>query len=121
MDEQALLRAAIDLITAKKGERIVAIDLRDVSIPTSYFVVTDGDNPTHVKAIVSNLMEKFPRKTLHREGLSERRWVVLDYGEIVVHVFASEARDFYDIESLWADHIIETEPSTSETSQDRAL
>ena len=109
MDEETLLRAAIDLIAEKKGERIVVIDLRDTSIPTGYFVIAEGENPVHVKAIVSNLMERFPQKAIHREGLSERRWVVLDYGELVVHVFQSETRDFYDIESLWADRIIETE------------
>ena len=100
--------------TEKKGERTVAIDLRDVSIPTSFFLITAADNPVHVKAIVSNLMEKLPRRALHREGLSERRWVVLDYGDIVIHVFQREAREFYDIESLWADHIIETAISFGE-------
>ncbi len=107
MDELSLLRAALSLIAEKKGENPVAIDLRDVSIPTSYFLITAGENPVHVKAIVSNLMEKFPRKAINREGLSERRWVVLDYGELVIHVFLHETREFYDLESLWADHIIE--------------
>ena len=106
MDEETLLRAAIDLIAEKKGERVVAIDLRDVSIPTSYFVITSGDNPVHVKAIASNFMEKFPAKAHHREGLAERNWVVLDYGDIVIHIFLREAREFYDIESLWADRVM---------------
>jgi len=109
MDEVTLLNTAIGLIAEKKGTRIVTIDLRDVSIPTSYFLITEADNPVHIKAIVSTLMEKLPRKALHREGLSERRWVVLDYGDIVIHVFLHEAREFYDIESLWADHIIDVE------------
>jgi ribosome-associated protein len=107
MDEAALVRNAIELIADKKGEDIVVIDLRNDSIPTSYFVITAGDNPAHVKAIVSNLMENFPKKTLHREGYAERRWVVLDYGEIVVHVFQRQTRAFYDIESLWADRIVD--------------
>jgi ribosome-associated protein len=115
MDEETLLHTAIGLIAEKKGARIVAIDLRDVSIPTSYFLITEADNPVQIKAIVSNLMEKFPYKALHREGLSERRWVVLDYGDIVIHVFLHEAREFYDIESLCADHIIEVEiPSANQ-------
>lgn len=113
MDEETLLHAAIELIAEKKGQRTVVIDLREVSIPTGYFVITAADNPVHIKAIVSNLMEKFPQKALHREGVAERRWVVLDYGEIVIHVFLSETRDFYDIESLWADRIVEMEAPTS--------
>ncbi len=116
MDEETLLHTAIDLITEKKGERVVAIDLRDVSIPTSYFVIAEGDNPVHIKAIVSNLMEKYPYKAHHREGLSERRWVVLDYGDIVIHVFLREAREFYDIESLWADRIVELDASSKRLS-----
>ncbi len=106
MDELSLLRTALSLIAEKKGEDPVTIDLRKVSIPTSYFLITSGENPVHVKAIVSNLMEKFPLKVINREGLSERRWVVLDYGEIVIHVFLHEAREFYDLESLWADHVM---------------
>jgi len=109
MDELDLVRRAIELIVEKKGENVVVIDLRDVPIPTSHFVIASGDNPVHVKAIVSGMIADFPRKALHREGHAERRWVVLDYGELVIHVFQREAREFYDIESLWADHIIEVD------------
>lgn len=105
-NDEELLRTTVDLIEERKGERPVAIDLRQDSIPTSYFVVTSGDNPVHVKAIVSNFREKFPVRMLQSEGTTERRWVILDYGEIVVHVFLRETRDFYDIESLWADRIV---------------
>ena len=86
MDEETLLHTAIGLIAEKKGAGIVAIDLRDASIPTSYFLITEADNPVQIKAIVSNLKEKLPCRALHREGLSERRWVVVDYGGIVIHV-----------------------------------
>ncbi len=113
MDDNRLLRSAIDLIAEKKGKNTVVIDLRGSPIPTDYFVIAEGENPVHAKAIASNLMSEFPMKALHREGLSEKRWIVLDYGELMVHVFVSEARKFYDIESLWADHIIATEGSTT--------
>lgn len=106
MDEAALLRQAVAAIEEKKGAETVVIDLRDVSIPTSYFVITHGESTAQVKAIVSNLLEKFPPKAEYSEGVAERRWVVLDYGGIVVHVFLREAREFYDIESLWSDRIV---------------
>ena len=109
IDEEVLLREAVRLIEEKKGEQTVVIDLRDVSIPTGYFVITGADNRAQVKAIVSELMEKLPMKSIHREGLSERRWVILDYGGVVVHVFLREAREFYDIESLWSDRIVRTQ------------
>jgi len=108
MDDLSLVRRAIALIEEKKGERVVVIDLSDVSIPTGFFVIAGADNPAHMKAIASNLMSGFPQKVLHREGLSERRWVVLDYGDIVVHLLEKEARKFYDIEALWADHIVDS-------------
>jgi len=104
--ENHVLDTIIDLIEERKGTRTVVIDLRDAPIPTEYFVIAEGENPVHVKAIISALQSNLPHKPLHREGVSEQRWVVLDYGDIVVHVFTKEARDFYDIESLWADHIM---------------
>ena len=104
--ENHVLDTIIDLIEERKGTRTVVIDLRDAPIPTEYFVIAEGENPVHVKAIISALRSNLPHKPLHREGVSEQRWVVLDYGDIVVHVFTKEARDFYDIESLWADHIM---------------
>lgn len=107
MDETDLLRAAATLIDEKKGEETIIIDLQEESIPTSYFLITEADNPAHVKAIISNLSENLPAKLLHREGLRERRWVILDYGQIVIHVLSKEARAFYDIESLWKDRIID--------------
>jgi len=105
-EEITLIRKAIEIIEEKKGENVVIIDLSEVSIPTSYFVIGEADNSVHMKAIASHFMKSFPIKTRHREGLNERRWVVMDYGDIIVHIFQKDAREFYDIESLWADHIV---------------
>jgi len=109
MDERQLALEAVRLIEDRKGENVVIIDLGDVSIPTSYFVVAGADNPAHAKALVNALRKGLPLKPLQSEGLSERKWIVLDYGDIVVHVLEKDAREFYDIESLWADHIIDAE------------
>ena len=106
MNVQPLLERAAKIIEEKKGEGIVAIDLSDVSIPTSYFLIAEADNRVLAKAIVSALRETLPERPYHTEGLSERRWIVLDYGDVVIHIFDREARGFYDIESLWADHIM---------------
>ena len=105
-EESVLVHKAIEIIEGKKGENIVIVDLSDVSIPTSYFVIGEADNPVHMKAIASDFMKSFPIPSRHREGWSERRWVVMDYGDIIVHLFQKDAREFYDIESLWADHIV---------------
>lgn len=109
IDERALALEAIRLLEDRKGENVVVLDLGDVSIPTSYFVVVGADNPAHAKALVNALRKGLPMKPLQSEGLSERKWIVLDYGDIVVHVLEKDAREFYDIESLWADHIVDLE------------
>jgi ribosome-associated protein len=109
MSELSLLRRAAKIIEEKKGEGVVAIDLTDVSIPTSYFLIAEADNPVHAKALVSALREALPERPFHTEGLSERRWVVLDYGDVVIHIFERDARIFYDIESLWSDHLMPLE------------
>ncbi len=108
-DERSLVREAVRLIEDRKGEDVVVIDLSDVSIPTSYFVVVGADNPVHAKALINGLRQGLPVKPAHSEGVSERKWVVLDYGDIVVHILEKEAREFYDIESLWADHLVSLE------------
>lgn len=116
MSEQSLLERAAKVIEEKKGENLVAIDLTEVSIPTSYFLIAEADNPVHAKAIVSALRESLPERPYHAEGLAERRWVVLDYGDVVIHIFDREARGFYDIESLWADHLMPLGTSTPSES-----
>jgi len=108
-EEIALVRKAIEIIEDRKGENVVVIDLSDVSMPTSYFVIGEADNSVHMKAIASHFMKSFPIKARHREGLSERRWIVMDYGDFIVHIFHKDARAFYNIESLWADHIVAVE------------
>jgi len=113
-EELALVRKAIEIIEDKKGENIVIVDLSEVSIPTSYFVIAEADNSVHLKAIASDFMKSFPVPSRHREGWSERRWVVMDYGDMIVHLFQKDAREFYDIESLWADHIVSIDSLTLE-------
>ena len=107
IDEKALVRQAIALLEDRKAENIVVIDLNDVGIPTSFFIVAEADNTAHAKALVNALRKGMPHKPDHSEGFAERRWIVLDYGDFVVHVFERQAREFYDIEALWADHIVE--------------
>lgn len=106
-DERSLVRQAIELLDDRKAENIVLIDLNEVPIPTSYFVIAETDNTAHAKGLVNALRKGLPTKPNHGEGLNERKWIVLDYGDFVVHVFEKGAREFYDIESLWADHIVD--------------
>ncbi len=105
--ENDLLTRAWKLIADKKGGRIVLLDLRDTTIPTSYFLIAEGENPIHVRALAEELLEKMPLEPIHTEGMAEGHWVLLDYGDFVVHLFEREARSFYDLEGLWSDKIVE--------------
>lgn len=91
---------------SKKAEEVIALDVSERLILTDMFVLATGSNERQVRAIVDAVdeaMSKHGVKLLRREGLQEARWVLLDYGSIVVHVQHEEDRQFYALERLWAD------------------
>lgn len=101
------LRLIADAIIDKKGQDVVSLDLRktDGAI-TDFFVICDGSNTTQVGAIADNIALKMEEEghTLYRsQGEGNNFWIIQDYGNIVVHVFLKEYRDFYRLEDLWAD------------------
>jgi ribosome-associated protein len=98
------------LALTKKAGEVTVMDLRKVTDMADFFVVCSGDSDTQVKAIadaITDGMELEGVAAWHREGLTERQWVLLDYVDVVVHVFHKEARRFYGIEKLWGDAKIE--------------
>ncbi|WP_448072698.1 ribosome silencing factor [Georgenia yuyongxinii] len=95
-------RAAAD----KKAQEIIALDVSERLVLTDVFLVTSGANDRQVKAIVDAVEEALHKegaKAVRKEGLSEAHWVLLDFGEIVVHVQQEEDREFYALERLWKD------------------
>ena len=116
-DETQLVEQSLRVLFEKKAEDPVVIDLREESIPTGFFVVAGADNPVHAKALVTALRKELPRKPWQSEGLDERRWIVLDYGDVTIHVFQREARKFYDLDSLWADKRIDPEKLTARSPE----
>lgn len=100
------LKAAIDAAEEKKGRDILLLDLKEISTVTDYFLLVTGNSKTQVKAIADNLTEKLPKhelKILRVEGLPESRWVLLDCGDLVIHIMQEEERNFYNLERLWGD------------------
>ena len=99
------LRLIADAIIDKKGENVVSLDLRAIDgAITDYFVVCDGSNTTQVGAIAENREEKMEGHKMYRsQGEGNNFWIIQDYGNIVVHIFLKEYRDFYRLEDLWAD------------------
>lgn len=108
-----LLESIIKGIFEKKGQNVLKIDLRKLENRiTDYFIVCHASSGTQVSAICDSVEDTVRKetgeKTLHIEGLDNCFWVLLDYGNVIVHVFLEEYRNFYSLESLWADAIIET-------------
>lgn len=104
--EDQLLKQATSLILAKKGARLALLDLRDTSLLTNFFLIAEGENPIHVRAIAEHLLSQMPISPRHSEGLEDGRWVLLDYGDFVIHLFPREVRSFYDLEGLWPDRAV---------------
>lgn len=101
------IRRAAELALERKAGEVVALDLRGISSATDFFVIATGSSDIQVKAIADRvtegLREDLAEKPEHVEGLQTARWVLLDYIDFVVHVFHPQARDFYQIETLWGD------------------
>ena len=104
MEGHELALACAKALSDKKAQDIVILDVRDQTIVCSYFVIASGRSTTQVKSLCENLEEKFskegvePRRT---EGVRDGRWGVVDYGDVIVHIFNDESRLFYHLERLW--------------------
>ncbi len=98
--------AAARAASAKQGADIVILDVRSLIVITDYFVIATGTSERQVKTVVEEV-EKALRsrdvRPVRREGETGGRWVLLDYVDVVVHVFAEEERDYYSLERLWSD------------------
>ena len=100
---QPLLRNIIDLIKEKKASNIVAMDVRGLSSFTDFFVICNGESDPQVKAISDNIKKGTEHKPRYVEGYENQSWVLLDYFDIIVHVFNKDEREYYSLERLWAD------------------
>ena len=106
MDSKIFAEKIADLIFNKKGYDVRLIDLRSLSTFADFFVICSADSDTQVKAIADEIDKSLRDegiKCWHKEGYMALSWVLLDYVDVVVHVFKKEAREFYNIEKLWGD------------------
>ena len=107
IDVKACALAAARAASEKKAADIMVIDVAGVLVVTDYFVLATGNTPIQVRAIADEVEERLREecglKPIGREGVSEGKWVLLDFGDLVVHVFQPEERDFYRLEKLWGD------------------
>lgn len=107
MEKQVeMARIAYQALDEKKAEDIRIIQISEISVMADYFVIANGTNLSQIQAMVENVQEKMEQAgfTVKRvEGNRSSTWVLLDYGDIVVHIFDQEDRLFYDLERIWSD------------------
>lgn len=107
MDQsKEMTKLAFEALDEKKGEDIKIIEIGEVSTIADYFVIANGTNTSQVDALVSAVEEKLGRsgyQPLRIEGVRSASWILMDYGDVVVHVFSKEDRLFYDLERIWRD------------------
>lgn len=106
-DTLRVAQVAVDAAEEKQGQNTIVLDVGDVLAITQLFVVTSASNQRQLRTIASEVSEKVRtlcgKSPSHTEGAGDDQWILLDYGDVVVHVFAEEARRFYEIERLYRD------------------
>ncbi len=103
MNPRELLGIAGQLALSKKAENVQAIDVRELTSFTDYFIICSADTDIQVKAITDAVRKGTPNKPWKIEGYEQRYWVLLDYIDVVIHVFRTSEREYYSLEKLWAD------------------
>ena len=105
-EEPTLIKQIAKVLDDKKADHIIALDVRHLTVITDYMVIASGRSVLQTRALADELDDKMaelgvPLRT--REGYQEGRWIVMDYGTVLVHIFHPEAREYYHLERLWAD------------------
>lgn len=101
-----MVKLAIQAIEDKKGEDIRVIDIRQVSVLADYFIIASGSNTNQVQAMTDNVTETLGKagyECRQVEGYQSANWILMDYGDVIVHLFCREDRLFYDLERIWRD------------------
>ena len=106
-DLDETVKMALHCAGEKKAVNITALDLREIASFTEFFVITSGTNQRQVQAISDEIEEKLKKQLLTKpiriEGYKSADWILMDYGDFIVHIFEQKAREFYDLERLWRD------------------
>ncbi|MFQ5637807.1 MAG: ribosome silencing factor [bacterium] len=106
MTAKSLAKKVAHHAVEKKAENIILLNLRPLTSMTDFFVICTGSTSTHVKAISDHIIDTLKKekiRPLHVEGLRNQEWVLVDYVNVVVHIFQPDKREFYSLERLWGD------------------
>jgi len=97
------------ILEDKKARDIEILDIKGKTVLADYFVICSGSSETHIRTLCDEVEEKLEEEglaCLHKEGYGTARWILMDYGDIVVHIFHKDEREFYNIERLWSDSVM---------------
>jgi ribosome-associated protein len=100
------LKIAVQAVDAKKGLDIVALDITAVATFTDYFLICSGESTRQIQAIADEIAQKMAasgQRPAHVEGYNNAEWILMDYRDLVIHIFSKKARAYYDLERLWRD------------------
>ncbi|MBC8227067.1 MAG: ribosome silencing factor [Candidatus Marinimicrobia bacterium] len=103
MKTNPLLKKIVGLAEEKKAEDLVTLNVSKITSLSDYFVICSAKNLIQVKAIADNIKDNIKEKPFRTEGYQNANWIIIDYVDIVVHIFFEEAREYYDLERLWFD------------------
>lgn len=107
-DSKKLAEKIVRILEDKKAKEIKIIDITAVSVLADYFIICTGSSSVHIRAIADELDKKLVSEGVfyyRKEGYETARWVLLDFGEVVVHVFNQQDRNFYNLERIWSDGV----------------
>lgn len=105
-DTDLLARIAVDVASDKKAFDILLLDIREVTTIADYFVICSGNNPRQIQAIADAIDEELGKKgarLFHREGGADTGWMLLDFSDVIIHIFSPKEREYYRIEHLWSE------------------
>ncbi len=106
MESLEVVKIAVEAMRDKKAENIKVIDISEISVLGDYFVITDGSNERQVQAILDGVEDKLAEAGLDSpriEGHGSSSWILMDYGDVIIHIFAEEDREFYNLDKIWSD------------------
>ncbi len=106
MEAKELATKIATILDSKKATRVKVLKVQDLTVLADYFVIASGTSSTHVKSLADEAEFRLKEEgvaPIRTEGFNTQNWFILDYGHVIVHVFSPEARDYYDLDHLWAD------------------
>lgn len=106
MTQEELIASAVKVLDGKKAEDIRVIKIGDLTILADYFIIADGTSSTQTKALADEVefrLKQQGREPKQVQGNNGSNWIILDYSDVVIHIFYKETRDFYNLERLWSD------------------